>query len=370
MRISKIIKPIAFILIFCLINMLLTFLLSPGDGASSRMWKEFREYDNIDMIFNGSSYTQKGFNPYTVDEILGTNSFNMGTPEQGLDVTYEAIKTAIETQKIKTVVISLSAYTLGGEMNDNACMTFLRARKDGMTFIDKVKADLAFVFDADNFGKEKSINYFVPWVYNQIQWNKEDFITNWNVKVHGYVQDDGVTEYIGKGYECNYRRLSYLTAVDKNSAMLHVEVNDESYDKMRAICQLCNDNGIELFFINTPKAVYDVLSFGEDYYFEVDEGIRGVCQEYGATYYDFNLAKPELFENRKEYLADFEHLNEIGAEVFTKAFCDLYLDCKTGKKSAEEIQLLFYNREEYDAIMKPIGEKILKQAEEGIEYDY
>ena len=93
MRIIKGIKVILFVILFILMNLLLSYFLVKANGPSEVMWKDFRKTEKIDTVYLGSSFSQMTFNPYIIDENTGWNSFNMGTPGQPLDQTKEALKT-------------------------------------------------------------------------------------------------------------------------------------------------------------------------------------------------------------------------------------------------------------------------------------
>ena len=43
------------------------------------------------------------------------------------------------------------------------------------------------------------------------------------------------------------------------------------------------------------------------------ERLKALFAEYDVDYYDFNLAKPEVFETKEDYYIDYEHLNEKGS---------------------------------------------------------
>lgn len=82
MRIIKGIKVILFVILFILMNLLLSYFLVKANGPSEVMWKDFRKTEKIDTVYLGSSFSQMTFNPYIIDENTGWNSFNMGTPGQ------------------------------------------------------------------------------------------------------------------------------------------------------------------------------------------------------------------------------------------------------------------------------------------------
>lgn len=93
-----------------LINELLKFCLEPYGSASQVMWDDYHKEETIDQIFVGSSLCYVGISPYVVDDIMGTNSYNMGTPSQYLAQTKLAIKTAIEDHGVKRVVMALGYF--------------------------------------------------------------------------------------------------------------------------------------------------------------------------------------------------------------------------------------------------------------------
>ena len=73
MRIFKsVIKVVAFIAILLILNEVCNFALEPVEGASDVMWSDYMKEESLDMIYTGSSFSLRAFNPYVIDEILGT----------------------------------------------------------------------------------------------------------------------------------------------------------------------------------------------------------------------------------------------------------------------------------------------------------
>lgn len=68
MRIIKGIKVILFVILFILMNLLLSYFLVKANGPSEVMWKDFRKTEKIDTVYLGSSFSQMTFNPYIIDE--------------------------------------------------------------------------------------------------------------------------------------------------------------------------------------------------------------------------------------------------------------------------------------------------------------
>ncbi len=87
--------------------LLLNFLLVDDLHAYSRV--TLREYyaqaDAVDTVFVGSSHSYRSFDPDTIDPILGSHSFNLGTSQQQPDGSYWLIREAAANSPLKTVYL-------------------------------------------------------------------------------------------------------------------------------------------------------------------------------------------------------------------------------------------------------------------------
>ena len=84
------------------------------------------------------------------------------------------------------------------------------------------------------------------------------------------------------------------------------------------LCDLCAENGIELVAFVPPRPDFNVVTL-QDYYDEYTAQLKGLIEERGGVYYDFNLARPELFKSQESYFWDWEHCNAEGARVVSAA---------------------------------------------------
>ena len=357
MRIIKGIKVILFVILFILMNLLLSYFLVKANGPSEVMWKDFRKTEKIDTVYLGSSFSQMTFNPYIIDENTGWNSFNMGTPGQPLDQTKEALTAAIQEKHIKRAVLIFGIPSLELTQNANARATFARARNYGCSLLEKLRLDWNYVTNSENFNTEASLTYFFPWVYNGVDFEPKKIAENLKIrkeskdanasskKVAGYM------EYIGKGYAYSSGVFDYNTAAENNTKKAYSgKISDKAYKELEAMCKLCQENGVDLMVVNTPKAPYDIAAYGADDYFAINHKITGICSKYGADYYDFNLVKPDLFSICPEYLSNFEHLNKTGSEVFCNAFSKFVLSREAG----EYMSQYFYSEDAYMESVKDI----------------
>ncbi|MBQ9043020.1 MAG: hypothetical protein IJ111_09450, partial [Eggerthellaceae bacterium] len=107
------------------------------------------------------------------------------------------------------------------------------------------------------------------------------------------------------------------------------------------ICDRCAQEGVELVAFVPPKPDFGLINM-QEYYEEYTRQVKGLVEGHGGSYYDFNLAKPDLFESQESYYWDWEHLNSAGADVFSRSLVALL-----GEKAAgEDVDALFMTYDE------------------------
>ena len=349
MRIFKpVLKVVVFFALLVLINEVCNFALEPVESASDTMWSDYMKEDDLDIIYTGSSFSLRAFNPYVIDEILGSNSYNMGTPSQAINQTYIAIKTALERHDLDTVVLAINFSSLENDWPVAAKVAFYRAKGKNEPFIDRVKDTLWFMFDEDNREECTSINFLFPWVYNHVGLDRYSIMKNIKAKVTGVIESnipegDPESVYVGKGFGYYVGQVDYDSIGNKNSLTSYSNVfSVAAFDVIRDIISVCKENNVELIAVNVPRPVFDVVSYGEEYALKHNR-LSQVFEENGVEYYDFNFAKPEIMEIKEDYFVDMEHLNEEGANQFSAAFAK-FLQIRDG---GEDMSQYFYEPEEY-----------------------
>ena len=346
---KKIGKVIAFVAVLLGLNALFTFAFVPANGASEVMWNDYYQMEDLDTLYIGSSVCLRSFNPYIIDEKLGTNSFNMGTPSQPIDLTYLALKTAVEQHDIKRVYFGFGYFSLTMPNSQQSEAAFLQARNQYLGVTERLQTNLSYVLKKENIGKSVSVNFMFPWVYNHVAFQAGAIIENIKAKLDDssnenlHMVNDYMRSYVGRGFGYYKGVMDYNNIGNDNSVTHYYGTfRPELLAQLEAICNLCRENEIELVIINTPRPTFDVLAYGEEYY-TVYEWLVEYCKEQGAQYYDFNLAKPEIFVSKPEYYFNFEHLNQEGAEAFSIAFAEF----EQRRRVDKEIRNAFYNWEEY-----------------------
>lgn len=346
---KKLVEGIAFLAILLLINSILTFALVPANGASEVMWNDYYAMEELDTIYIGSSVCLRSFNPFILDEQLGTNSFNMGTPSQPIDLTYLALKTAVEEHNIKRVYFGFGYFNLTMPNSQQSEAAFLQARNQRLSVGERLAANLSYMLSKEKIGESVSVNFIFPWVYNHVQLQVGAILQNIQAKLAGSSTDDlamvndEMRNYVGRGFGYYKGVIDYNNIGNDNSVTHYYGVfRPELLQELDAICELCRENKIELIVVNTPRPTFDVLAYGEEYY-DTYLWLDTYLSERGASYYDFNLARPEIYESRPEYYFNFEHLNQEGADAFSREFASF----EEMRRRNPDMKSYFFNWEEY-----------------------
>ena len=67
----------------------------------------YAQADAVDTVFVGSSHSYRSFDSDTIDPILGSHSFNLGTSQQQPDGSYWLIREAAANSPLKTVYLEM-----------------------------------------------------------------------------------------------------------------------------------------------------------------------------------------------------------------------------------------------------------------------
>lgn len=334
-------NSLRFLVILCVLNMLLCFLIVPANGASDTMWSQYYQEEEIDTLFIGSSVSATTFDPQIFDEVLGVKSFNMGTPAQAISQSIDALEVAFSEHEIRTVVLSVGFFAFQETSIDEAEMSFEMGRARGQGGLEGLCSSVRWLMSEGVIGTEKSINYFFPWIYNNVTISIDGIYENILSKLNLTV--DNASNKMEKGYRPYQGELDLDVIWTENSLYYYPgTLEPQMIAKFEELIELCGRSGIELIVVNTPHPVHDVVACYAIYE-KMDETVRELCRKHDVEYYDFSMAKPELFENKTEYFYDCEHLNFQGSQVFSKMFCDFLRKRQNG----EDIKQYFYTVDEY-----------------------
>ncbi len=361
MRTSKISKKILFatsrialIIAIVLILDVVNFIFYSASGSCHEMVTSYRSQENIDTIFVGPSYCRQGIDPRVVDQVAGTNSFNMGTDSQPMTVSYDLIRRACKEHTISTVVL-VTGYDFFNRdiITTPAEITYDHEITAGQGLPDKISTAFRFVTSSDHFGNMESINYIFPWIYNRVDLNISSISENINNKFFPSTDYFSLKGYGNASGTANFNDYS-VTKQTLLSSCNSTSLDSWGFEQLDAICKICKENGVQLLVVNLPFPAFNVLSFGIDDYYSNYLEIKGFLSDRGVNYFDFNFAKPSLFDNQDPYYVDSQHLNQKGATAFSTALSKVIISLNNGGQS-DALNGYFYDKEEYLASIKEIS---------------
>lgn len=289
------------------------------------------EQENIDSIFMGASHVYSGIDPAITDKIWKENTFNGSTASQRINTSYALLKEADKAADIDTCYLEM---TVGG---------VTKVIGEGMT------------------PEVYNVSDYMKWSWNKISYllravKPEDYINsfcrarrNWKSiyslstlkETVSKKSQDNYKNYIPVEKKTHYyagKGFVYFSGEFKNADTSDIEnykgpITEDYQYYFQKIVQYCQENDIELICFSFPVTEYMMESIGnyDKYYVQAKQ----LCEEYGISYYDFNLANPSILDMQDSDFRDTHHLNGEGAEKFTKVFANFF----AGKIEKEE---LFY----------------------------
>ena len=340
---------------FFVANSALTFLLEPYGSKSEITWTDYQAAEKIDTLVVGTSLAHHAIDPAVLDETCGSSSFNMATPNQTLEESLIGIETAYEDFGIKRVVIGVSAESLENDDAPNPSSAFLRQRGLAKGFGPTVATTVRVLFEFGAATQDDSLNCLFPWVSNHVEPGVSTVVDNARMKLDGTTVYEAAAAnevgwvHQGAGYGAVDKVLDYngdalyqyADAADLDEKTAEApELSDARLNTLAQIFAFCDAHGIELVAIGVPLPTYNVVEDGHAYFVEQAE-IARVLAENGVAYYDFNLARSELFESHPEYFMDALHFNGEGGSQFTRSLGTFLNRLDAG----EDVEALFYDEE-------------------------
>ena len=370
-KISTALKALIVLVMVVALNGALTFVFEPYGSKSQIMWTDYRQQENLDTVFVGTSLTERAFDPMYFDSQAHSNSYNMATPGQWIEESQSAMETAIADHPINTVVYGLEFSSLQGDKVPHPGRAFYQYKNQG--------DPLGFCLDAVRllskpgcYTTADSINWMFPWITNHVK-GLNRTVANVTMKLDGTsiydaaeANEPGWT-YYGRGYG------NYTDVNDPNKGKQRLYTDDYknrelSPDKINVLIEMadyCEERGIDFVVVMPPIPSYNIAAYGKSYFAQAEE-VRKIVEEHGGEFYDLNMARPELFDTTNpEFFADHQHLNKAGGEAASKAIATIF----EARDGGQDVDSLFYTKDEYRQAMDFISLVTLKATvtDDGIE---
>lgn len=316
----------------------LDYVLSNDTTSWSRIeMHELYGQEDIDSLFLGASHVYSGINPTIADTVWGQNTFNCSTSAQRIDTSYLLLKEANQVAGIDTCYLEVSVIGVTRGLEDGrlqeACRVadYLRPSWNKFTYL------LAAIQPQDYINAFCRARRNWKSVYS-LRTMKETVCQKWTAAYQNYEYVKVKSgDYAGKGF-IRFKE-EFKNVGDKVRLPIKENLlNEEFRYYFEKIVQYCDENNIRLVCFSAPLPEYTLESFGnyDEYYMQM----KKLCEENNTSFFDFNLTNPDIYNIQDTDFRDLTHLNEVGAERFTKVFADFFAG------NIEEEELFYASYEE------------------------
>lgn len=257
--------------------------------------------DTVDVLFAGSSHAVCGYSPQYLYDHFGIRSFNLGSDEQNMIITYYWLKEALKYQKPSAVVLdTVICFDLDIAENNINEPSVRKA-------IDPMRLSLNKINAVNDFVRinpaESKLSYYIPALRFHERWKNLEYYD-----LHFFEKQS----YDMKGYSLLTNKTEpfeyhpFTVETDEQSTMVPL-----MKEYLNRITKLCSDHGIKLILVKTPCYQASYAKYNT---------LRQYADENGLDYYDYNLK--ELYDlinfDFSEDMSDPGHANVYGAEKLTE----------------------------------------------------
>ncbi len=312
-HISFIRRCILFALLLCVSLGAMNKVLEPKYTFRNSNWpttSTFEQFyrmkkDSADVLFFGSSFAVNAFSPQEIYEYNGIRSYNLGSEQQSIFMSYAWLREALKYQSPQAVVLECR-YAFYKESNTpfNMNESFMRKSMDPM-HIGRVKAETVRTICAKDPAQSRMSYYFTNLMYH----------TRW--------KEAGEADLFERAADAPMKGYSPLYVTDTDP-FEPVRITDPSYlipadalmiEYLDKMCALCAENNIRLILVTVPAT-------------DMHEGMHNTLQRYadehGVVYYDIGeegFFRKAGFDTRTENPAD--HMNRHGSVRMSRLMADI-----------------------------------------------
>ena len=262
------------------------------------------EKSEADMFIFGSSRATNILNPDIFKEQLNLSCYNAGRPGEPIFYHYAVLKSVLKRTKPKIIVLSFDAglFNINPESYDR-----LSVLLPFYTSHPEIRSILSLKRPHE---KVKMLSHIYPYNSHLIS------IISGNSKYAKmrYAYSNGFSA-LKKTYTGPIKTMDYSDKKVLDSIKINV---------CKAFIQECYNSGVELYIVCPP---YLLNSTGTD--LSLIEGKR-IAHEYNINFLDYS--RDTFFTKRIELYADFRHLNEKGANLFSHMVAEKIKQLRNGNE--------------------------------------
>ena len=259
-----------------------------GGHLYSRL-SELNKYQNVDVLFLGSSHSYRGFDTRIFKQ-RGIHSFNLGSSSQAPVQSLLLLKKYIDNLQPKQIIFEVCPQSLSSDGIESA-----------LDIISNDKIDFQTIKMAIKLNHIKVYNTLIYSSIRQLLNLDKDFVE---------AQRIGKDTYISGGYvQRDNIQFEYKSPLEKS-------INPEQMMAFKELVNWVKSKDIELILVQAPVTTIEYNSYDDNISFDK------LMQDY-SRYYNFN-ALITLDDSLHFY--DPHHLNPLGVETFNSDLIDLLID--------------------------------------------
>ena len=324
------------------------YTLPGGFGYTLTRYREIDDYENIDILFLGSSRCYYSFAPH-VFRRLGLTTFNMGTPSQTPLNTRFLLERYYDRLNPKLVVFEINLHIL----QKDGVESFYDLMINTPVSRENVRMSLAT-------GYPHAINAMAVRILSSLTTSLHDC----------RMQDRPMDEYLPGG--AVLARNSNQEVFNEQPAA--VDIPDRQSDYLSDIIEFVRERGAELILVVAPipKEWQPIITN----YTAVTARIQALADSHGVRFYDFS--RNLTLDTRSDF-KDFHHLNGNGAKIFSYDILDSLLDMSEYRQALNVEPLLaakvytgrgiaFADKGDYDRAIDDYYKALALAPESGLTY--
>ncbi len=250
-QIKNIFKCVLFLLILLCsltaINKVLVpkYILKNSTWPTTSSYRQFykMEPNSIDVLFFGSSVCVNAFIPQEIYNDYGIRSYNLGSEQQSIFLSYYWLKEALRSQKPQVVVLDTKfMWDLHPENPINTTEGLTRKCLDPMHYSDVKKEAVHNLCELDETQSE--LSYYLTNIRFHSRWSElaeydidSEMVDTSELKGFAPTTDNGPEAY---------------TTYEQNDAEITMEFPKVMQEYLDKTVDLCKENGITLILVSLP----------------------------------------------------------------------------------------------------------------------
>ena len=259
-----------------------------GGHLHSRL-SELNKYQNVDVLFLGSSHAYRGFDIRIFKE-SGIHSFNLGSSSQAPVQSLLLLKKYIDNLQPKQIIFEVCPQSLSSDGIESA-----------LDIISNSKIDFQTIKMAIELNHIKVYNTLIYSSIRQLLNLDQEFVE---------AQSIGKDNYISGGYvQRDHVQFKYKRPLEKN-------INPEQMVAFKELVNWVKSKDIELILVQAPVTTMEYNSYADN------SGFDKLMQDY-SSYYNFNEL---IILDDSLHFYDPHHLNQLGVETFNAELIDLLIN--------------------------------------------